>query len=82
LRLRRKPGDVALARRLLAASEAAQDQVGTGQTIGGKPLPDRAGIVSASSPLDTGFGFGYYPFRHTGATGWHLLASAGANPYS
>ena len=30
--------------------------------------PERSGIVSASSPLDTGFGFGYYPYRHTGAT--------------
>jgi hypothetical protein len=30
--------------------------------------------------LDTGYGFGYYPYRHTGATAWYLLAAAGANP--
>lgn len=44
------------------------------------PLPARSGIVSASSPLDTGFGFGYYPYRHTGATAWYLMAAVRANP--
>jgi hypothetical protein len=48
--------------------------------VGSKALPERSGVVSASSPLDTGFGFGYYPYRHTGATAWYLLAAARANP--
>jgi hypothetical protein len=80
LRERGDRGDETIARRLLASTEKAQDQLGTGQTIGGRALPERAGVVSASSPLDTGFGFGYYPYRHTGATGWYLLAVNRSNP--
>ncbi|MFF3333866.1 Tat pathway signal sequence domain protein [Streptomyces sp. NPDC002888] len=80
LRDRRAPGDEARARRLLASVERAQDLLGGGQTIGGRPVAERSGVVSASSPLDTGFGFGYYPYRHTGATAWYLLAAARANP--
>jgi hypothetical protein len=82
LRVRRGRGDESLARRLLASTERAQDLLGAGQTIGAKALPERAGVVSASSPLDTGFGFGYYPYRHTGATAWYLLAARRANPLS
>ncbi|WP_372488047.1 hypothetical protein [Streptomyces guryensis] len=35
-----------------------------------------------ASPLYTGFGFGfgYHPYRHVGATAWYLLAAARANP--
>ncbi|MFG2127151.1 Tat pathway signal sequence domain protein [Streptomyces sp. NPDC048751] len=80
LRDRHAPGDEARARRLLASIERAQDLLGGGQTLGGRAVPDRSGVVSASSPLDTGFGFGYYPYRHTGATAWYLLAAARANP--
>ncbi|WP_020138508.1 hypothetical protein [Streptomyces sp. 351MFTsu5.1] len=80
LRERGGSGDEKRARRLLASVERAQDLLGTGQTTGGTPLPARSGIVSASSPLDTGFGFGYYPYRHTGATAWYLLAASRANP--
>ncbi|WP_030604655.1 hypothetical protein [Streptomyces fulvoviolaceus] len=80
LRHRHASRDEARARRLLASVERAQDLLGGGQTIGGKALAERAGVVSASSPLDTGFGFGYYPYRHTGATAWYLLAAARANP--
>lgn len=61
LRDRGARGDESRARRLLASLERAQDHLGTAQTVGGRPLPARSGIVSASSPLDTGFGFGYYP---------------------
>jgi hypothetical protein len=39
-------------------------------------------VVAASSPLHTGFGFGYYNFRHTGATSWYLMAAARTNPYT
>ncbi|MCT9075763.1 Tat pathway signal sequence domain protein [Streptomyces fulvoviolaceus] len=80
LRHRHASRDEARARRLLASVERAQDLLGGGQTIGGEALAERAGVVSASSPLDTGFGFGYYPYRHTGATAWYLLAAARANP--
>jgi hypothetical protein len=80
LRDRRDRGDEARARRLIASIEQAQDLLGGGQTVGGRALPERCGVVSASSPLDTGFGFGYYPYRHTGATAWYLLAAARSNP--
>ncbi|MCT9138613.1 Tat pathway signal sequence domain protein [Streptomyces violarus] len=80
LRDRRDRGDEARARRLIASVEQAQDLLGGGQTVGGRALPERCGVVSASSPLDTGFGFGYYPYRHTGATAWYLLAAARSNP--
>jgi hypothetical protein len=80
LRNRRAPGDEARARRLIASVERAQDLLGSGQTIGGKAVAENSGVVSASSPLDTGFGFGYYPYRHTGATAWYLLAAARTNP--
>ena len=80
LRERGRADDGKRARRLLGSIERAQDLLGAGQTVGGTPLPARSGVVSASSPLDTGFGFGYYPYRHTGATAWYLLAAARANP--
>ncbi len=80
LRDRGAGGDEKRARRLLGSIERAQDLLGAEQTVGGTPLPARSGVVSASSPLDTGFGFGYYPYRHTGATAWYLLAVSRANP--
>ncbi|MFE0509529.1 Tat pathway signal sequence domain protein [Streptomyces sp. NPDC058964] len=80
LRNRRAPGDEEHARRLLTSVERAQDLLGHGQTAGGRALAERCGVVSASSPLDTGFGFGYYPYRHTGATAWYLLAAHRSNP--
>ncbi|MGC5039032.1 Tat pathway signal sequence domain protein [Streptomyces sp. DT190] len=80
LRERGARGDESRARQLLASLERAQDLLGGGQTVGGRELPERAGVVSASSPLDTGFGFGYYPYRHTGATAWYLMAAARYNP--
>ncbi|MFC8662505.1 Tat pathway signal sequence domain protein [Streptomyces sp. NPDC057199] len=80
LRDRDGRGDEASARRLVASIERAQDLLGAGQTVGGRALPERSGVVSASSPLDTGFGFGYYPYRHVGATAWYLLAATRTNP--
>jgi hypothetical protein len=80
LRDRGHAGDERRARRLLGSIERAQDLLGSAQTVGGTALPAGSGVVSASSPLDTGFGFGYYPYRHTGATAWYLLAAARANP--
>ena len=81
LRTRGARGDEARARRLLASAERAQDLLGGGQTLGGTAPAARSGIVSASSPLDTGFGFGYYPYLHTGATAWYLLAETRSNPW-
>lgn len=80
LRGRHRRADERLANRLITSIERAQDNLGGGQTVGARELPERAGVVSASSPLDTGFGFGYYPYRHTGATAWYLLAAARSNP--
>ncbi|MFF1292507.1 MULTISPECIES: Tat pathway signal sequence domain protein [unclassified Streptomyces] len=80
LRHRRDAGDEKRARRLIASIERAQDLLGAGQTFGGRAVAARSGVVSASSPLDTGFGFGYYPYLHTGATAWYLLAAARSNP--
>ncbi|QOV36552.1 Tat pathway signal sequence domain protein [Streptomyces ferrugineus] len=80
LRERCGRGDVARARRLVDSVERAQDLLGGGQTVGGRVLPERAGVVSASSPLDTGFGFGYYPYRHVGATAWYVMAAVRFNP--
>ena len=80
LRERHGRGDEARARRLLDSIERAQELLGGGQTVGGRALPERSGVVSASSPLDTGFGFGYYPYRHLGATAWYLMAAVRANP--
>jgi hypothetical protein len=79
-RLRGRRGDEKSASALIASIESAQDQLGAGQAIGGKALPEQSGVVSASSPLDTGFGFGYYPYKHAGATAWYLLAASRSNP--
>lgn len=68
--------------RLLASVERAQAGLGAGQSVNGTPLPAGAGVVAASSPLDSGFGFGYFPYRHVGTTSWYLLALTGTNPFA
>jgi hypothetical protein len=76
-----RPADSAesLAHQFMIAQ--AQQRLGAGQTVGGQPLPDRAGVVAASSPLHAGTAnSGYYPVRHVGTTAWYLLAVAGTNP--
>ncbi|GAB7038530.1 MULTISPECIES: hypothetical protein [Catenuloplanes] len=61
----------------------AQAELGRGQTVGGRPLPEKAGVVAASSPLHVGFAdSGYYPSRHLAATAWYVLAIKGVNPLS
>ncbi|WP_260665598.1 Tat pathway signal sequence domain protein [Cellulosimicrobium cellulans] len=65
---------------LLREVQGAQEGVGAGQTIGGAALPERSGVVAASSLLDSGFGFGYFQVQHVGATSWYLMAAARANP--
>ena len=54
---------------------------GEGGTFTGSPLPARGGVVSATSALDTGFGFGYFQNQHVGATSWFLMAALATNPY-
>jgi len=72
-------GDAKAANALLAQIRSAQETLGQGQTFGGKPAP--GGIVAASSPMDTGFGFGYYPNLHIAATSWYVFAATNTNPY-
>lgn len=79
LRDRRQGDDRDDAEELLDTIRVAQQRLGDGQTFGGKS--SEGGIVAASSPMDTGFGFGYFPNRHTGATSWFVFAALNANPY-
>ena len=78
LAIRNGKGDKAAAQELLRAVIWAQDELGEGQQFGGKRI--EGGVVAASSP-QTGFGFGYYPNLHVGATSWFVFAATGVNPY-
>jgi hypothetical protein len=79
LRDRDAAGDRTAAADLMAEIRSAQLSLGQGQTFGGKP--GTGGIVAASSPLDTGFGFGYFPNLHVAATSWYVFAANRFNPY-
>lgn len=72
-------GDADRADALLGQLSSAQAELGQTQKFGGTVNP--GGLVAASSPLDTGFGFGYFPNLHVGATAWYLMALLEANPY-
>jgi hypothetical protein len=74
-------GDVTAAVTLLRNIRIAQAQLGTGQTIHGVALVPDQGIIASTSPLDTGFGFSYFPNLHVGATGWYVVAALGGNPF-
>jgi hypothetical protein len=76
---RNRRGDKVAAQGLLDAVIWAQDELGVGQQFGGRRID--GGIVAASSPMHTGFGFGYYPNLHVGATSWFVFAGSGVNPY-
>ena len=67
------------AEELLDTLRVAQQRLGQGQTFNGRS--GEGGVVAASSPMDTGFGFGYFPNLHIGATSWFVMASLNANPY-
>ncbi len=69
------------ARSYLRNIALAQQKLGQGQTVGGRPIPAGLGVVAASSPLDTGFGFDYSPNLHIGATAWYLIAAQRVNPF-
>jgi hypothetical protein len=79
LRDRRDRGDADRAEDLLDQLRYAQRQLGQGQTFGEERID--GGIVAASSPMDTGFGFGYYPNLHIAATSWYVFAATRTNPY-
>lgn len=79
LRDRRRGDDRADAEVLLDTIRVAQRRLGQDQVFNGKS--GAGGVVAATSPMDTGFGFGYYPNLHIGATSWFVMASLNANPY-
>ncbi|MGA3047148.1 MAG: hypothetical protein ABSD67_11025 [Terracidiphilus sp.] len=66
---------------LVKTCESAQAELGVGQTINGKAITAGQGLVASTSPMDTGFGYGYFPNLHIGATGWYLIAAQGGNPF-
>ncbi|GAB4200124.1 MAG: hypothetical protein OHK0022_20970 [Roseiflexaceae bacterium] len=74
-------GDRATALAQLDQIRLAQRQLGRDQTVGGRVLAPGQGVVAASSVLNTGYGFSYYPNLHVGATSWFLIAALGVNPY-
>lgn len=73
-------GDVALAQHLIESCELAQNSLGAGQTVNGKPLVVGQGLTASTSILNTGFGFNYFPWLHIGATSWYVMGALGNNP--
>lgn len=78
---RQTVGDAMQAVVLLKNCVAAQQELGSGQTAGGKLIPSGMGLVAATSVMDTGFGYTYGPSLHIGATGWYLIANHAGNPF-
>ena len=74
-------GDLATASEYISQITLAQSALGLGQKINGLAIPDGSGVVAASSVLNTGTGFSYYPNMHLAATTWYLIAAAAGNPY-
>ncbi|SEQ03252.1 hypothetical protein [Microlunatus flavus] len=79
LHRRNAPDDRARARILLEEIRSGQDRLGATQTFHQKRVT--GGVVAASSPLDTGFGFDYSQDLHVGATSWYLFAAMRSNPF-
>src|SRR5262245_2531963 len=73
-------GDRETASSLLDNIRLAQERLGQNQTIGGGDLTNRQGVVAASSVVNTGFGFSFYPNLHLAATSWFLIAGQSGNP--
>ena len=65
----------------LVNCRVAQSELGAGQTVNSKAVPQGDGLLASTSLMDTGFGFTYGPSLHIGATGWYLLAALGGNPF-
>jgi hypothetical protein len=79
--LRDRVQDLQAAVKFVDTCEAAQAQLGTGQTVNGTAIPLGQGLVASTSVMDTGFGYTYGPSKHIGATGWYLIAARGGNPF-
>jgi hypothetical protein len=74
-------GDGATASEYVGHIILAQTELGRGHSVNGLAIPDRSGVVAASSVLNTGTGFSYYPNVHLSATSWYLIAASASNPY-
>jgi hypothetical protein len=74
-------GDEKTARILLDNIELAQERLGRDQTIGARALTGGQGVVAASSVVNTGFGFSFYPNLHLGASAWYVIAGQSGNPF-
>jgi hypothetical protein len=74
-------GDRETAKILLDNIELAQERLGRNQTVGGRALTDRQGVVAASSVVNTGFGFSFFPNLHLAASAWYLIAGQSGNPF-
>ncbi len=72
-------GDRDRSRLLMDQLRSAQGRLGAGQTFHGRRV--EGGVVAASSPMDTGFGFDYSQNLHVGATSWYLFAAMRFNPF-
>ena len=64
---------------LMGQVRSTQGRLGAGQVFRGRATT--GGIVAASSPIDTGFGFDYSQNLHVGATSWYLFAAMRFNPF-
>jgi hypothetical protein len=73
-------GDVNLAGTLMENVQVAQNSLGKGQTVNGQPLVVGQGLTASTSILNTGFGFNYFPYFHSGATSWYLMGAQASNP--
>lgn len=79
LHRRNGPDDRAFASVLLEQIRSSRGRLGAGQTFHGRATT--GGVVAASSPMDTGFGFDYSQDLHVGATAWYLFAATRFNPF-
>ena len=73
-------GDLNLAAHLIENVQVAQNSLGAGQTVNGEALVVGQGLTASTSPLNTGFGFNYFPLLHIGATSWYVMGAQGNNP--
>jgi hypothetical protein len=74
-------GDLATALEYSSQIILAQTELGRSQEVNGLAIPDGSGVVAASSVLNSGTGFSYYPNLHLAATSWYLIAASAGNPY-
>ena len=85
---RGRRGDEAQAHAYLDNIRKAQAELGRDQFVrlndqGGLvtiPITPGNGVVAASSVLNTGYFFSYFPSLHIGATSWYLMSAQQGNP--